>query len=55
MIKLLARIGAELTLEGVAIEGIIESMPEILIYVKESDLVLAHKAVMNLNQEKNKY
>lgn len=51
VIKLLARIGIELSLEGVSIEGIIEAMPEILIYVRESDLVLAHKAIMNLNQK----
>ena len=48
VIGLLARIGMELSLESISIEGIIESMPEILIYVKESDIVLAHKAVMSL-------
>ena len=48
VIGLLARIGMELSLESISIEGIIESMPEILIYVSESDLVLAHKAVMSL-------
>ncbi|MAG61048.1 hypothetical protein CL619_04635 [archaeon] len=49
VIGLLARIGMELSLENVSIEGIIETMPEILLYVKEKDLILAHKAVMSLS------
>ncbi len=51
IVELLTRIGMELSLENVSIEGIIESMPEILLYVNEKDIVLAHKAVMSLIQK----
>lgn len=53
VVGLLARIGSELGLENISIQGIIESMPEILIYVKESDLILAHKAIISLTKLKN--
>ncbi|MBT4447057.1 hypothetical protein HOA92_01270 [archaeon] len=50
VVGLLARIGLELSLEGVNIQGIIESIPEILLYVNESDLLAAHKAMISLKK-----
>lgn len=51
IVGLLARIGTEFSLENISIQGIIESMPEILLYIQEKDLILAHKAVINLTQK----
>jgi hypothetical protein len=50
-VGILARIGQEIALEEVNVNGMIPTLPEYLIYVKSSDLISAHKALMNLIKE----
>jgi hypothetical protein len=47
-VGILARIGQEVALEEVNVEDIISALPEFLLYVKSSDIIKAHKALVNL-------
>ena len=48
---IVARIASELALCDINIEEIIYSMPDLLIYVREEDLVSAHKALIEIKKE----
>ena len=47
-VGVLARIAQEIALEEVNVEDIISALPEFLLYVKSSDIIKAHKALVNL-------
>jgi hypothetical protein len=47
-VGVLARIGQEIAMQEVNVEDIISALPEFLLYVKSSDIIAAHKALVNL-------
>jgi len=48
---ILSRISGEIAMHNVSIIEIIACLPDILIYVKESDLLKAHQAIMELTNK----
>ena len=49
---IVARVASELALCDINIEEIIYSMPDLLLYVREQDLVSAHKALLEIKKSK---
>jgi len=47
---IVARVASELALCDINIEEIIYSMPDLLIYIREDDLVSAHKALLDIKR-----